>query len=986
MNKQYGFFAIGIMLFFSVLTANAQDYEIYDAIKLAGLVPQPSTQVPPEGAVPFEFSHLPIQGGGDCLIPVDETHLPVVFGGLDVGNGCDDCSSSAIELEFTYDICGDAYTEFFVNSNGNITFDIPYNVYTPVGIPNNNTAVMIAPFWGDVDLRDCEDGTEQGVVTYKSEPNRMIITWTEVGYFNFHCDLRNTFQLILSDGTDPEIGLGNNTAFYYGDMNWTTGDASEGVGGFGGSPATVGINANDGITYSIIGRFDHPGDDYDGPEDEIDGVDYLDFQCFAFAAGDCAISFCDLNNLNVQADNCDGETFDLELTFDNSSPNPGGYFVTVGDYVSDILPYDSLSNSLMIPNVEGDGQSFTVTVYDVDEEEDCFLSFEYEAPSAAFVFTDQCVGADPLALEPDTEGGSWSGDGVDEDGLFTAGEEGAYEITYTLSGVGCPNSFTATINVLEEADASFTSPGFCAGGDAGPLVPATEGGFWFADNVDLLGIFDPSELEPGEYEVTYSLEEAACPASVTQTVVVVPEVSISLESGPVCVDEPGSEFFSIVVFVDGGNDIELSGEFDDVTVEAGSSVEIVLYGGDGSAIYEITATDVVGGCTAILEQEAIPCPICSPDAGVMTPGSEFACEGGSVSASGSPVDTEGLVWEYVLHDGPGAELGDVLAANATGEFVFADLDEGKYNEDYYISTVVGPDSGDGTPEYEAACVDVAPGSKVVFLAPVTLELNGSCDWQITGDFTLTVGVMGGLPEYDPNYTYNVTGFFADSDFQYGQTFTIILPATNGTSLSFFATDNGLSCEGQENLEVVCFKTPIELLSFDGTATAAGNLLEWSSASEYNNAFYGLEYSANGSNFVEVARIEGASNTNSVSEYSYLHDAGEGLHYYRLSQVDENGQISYPSNVIQIEAKGKVSNAFDLSPNPSSGNLTITAIDQGMQIQQVRVFDTSSQLVMQQEIGELSSNVYLNLSSLPAGVYFVEVNSASASMVSKFVKQ
>jgi hypothetical protein len=67
--------------------------------------------------------------------------------------------------------------------------------------------------------------------------------------------------------TDPMLPNGNNVAFCYGDMQWTTGSASQGgTGGFGGVPSTVGVNKGDGTNFIQIGRFDasqvHA---YDGP-------------------------------------------------------------------------------------------------------------------------------------------------------------------------------------------------------------------------------------------------------------------------------------------------------------------------------------------------------------------------------------------------------------------------------------------------------------------------------------------------------------------------------------------------------------------------------------------------------------------------------------------------------------------------------------------------------------------------------------------------
>lgn len=215
-----------------------------------------------------------------CLIdPISNSH------GFPSGflQSCDDlCSSSIIPLGFSYDICGLNYTSMYVNMNGNVTFGSSYTTYTPVGMPNNSTAVMVAPLWQDVDTRGC------GTVYYQSTATHAIVTWYQVGYYSSNCDKVNTYQLVLSDGNDTIIGVGNNTAFYYGDVNWTTGDVT-GTGGFSGSPATAGVNANDGTNYSAIGRFDHAGTGYDGPALTNDGIDYLDNRCFTFPAAGCAV-------------------------------------------------------------------------------------------------------------------------------------------------------------------------------------------------------------------------------------------------------------------------------------------------------------------------------------------------------------------------------------------------------------------------------------------------------------------------------------------------------------------------------------------------------------------------------------------------------------------------------------------------------------------------------------------------------------------------
>jgi hypothetical protein len=231
------------------------------------------------------------QGSPDLCLPLDGTWIIPDFGSASVGcsgeasaaDPCgrndDDYSSAAIPLNFTFDLYGTGQTSVYVNNNGNISFGNGYCTYTASGFPIADYP-MVAPFWGDVDTRAGDMG--DGVTWYKSGPNYFAVTWDHVGYYNQHADLQCTFQLIISDGTYAPMGLGNNVCFCYGDMNWTTGDASGGSGGFGGSPAVVGVNKGNGIDYFLIGSFDHPGTDYDGPGGAVDGVDYLDGRTFCF--------------------------------------------------------------------------------------------------------------------------------------------------------------------------------------------------------------------------------------------------------------------------------------------------------------------------------------------------------------------------------------------------------------------------------------------------------------------------------------------------------------------------------------------------------------------------------------------------------------------------------------------------------------------------------------------------------------------------------
>ena len=112
---------------------------------------------------------------------------------------------------------------------------------------------MVAPFWADVDTRE---GLGQ-VWVKKLYPSRKVYlaAWNSVGYYDTKGDKRNTFMVMISDGNDPGMGIGKNICFCYQDMQWTTGTASDGTDGFGGTPATVGANKGDGVAFMGVGRY-----------------------------------------------------------------------------------------------------------------------------------------------------------------------------------------------------------------------------------------------------------------------------------------------------------------------------------------------------------------------------------------------------------------------------------------------------------------------------------------------------------------------------------------------------------------------------------------------------------------------------------------------------------------------------------------------------------------------------------------------------------
>ncbi|MEZ6014634.1 MAG: nidogen-like domain-containing protein [Planctomycetota bacterium] len=257
------------------------------------LVTTAVAQTLPQSKPATSYGGVQVSNLGNCAqfpvtlcVPLDNTFTVVPF--LQ-GNPCernDDGSAIQQLTGWSFDFYGTPFSSLWINNNGNVSFGLPFSAFSASPFPIASFP-MIAPFWGDVDTRG-DVGTDGAVWVREwstmsgDAVNRLVVTWDHVGYYDSLTDKLNTFQVILTDGNDPLIGLGNNVCFCYDDMQWTTGDASNGVNGFGGVPATVGANQGNGTDFFQIGRFDQPGAAYDGPAGNPDGIDFLDGTRFCF--------------------------------------------------------------------------------------------------------------------------------------------------------------------------------------------------------------------------------------------------------------------------------------------------------------------------------------------------------------------------------------------------------------------------------------------------------------------------------------------------------------------------------------------------------------------------------------------------------------------------------------------------------------------------------------------------------------------------------
>lgn len=191
-----------------------------------------------------------------------------------------------------------------------------------------------------------------------------------------------------------------------------------------------------------------------------------------------------------------------------------------------------------------------------------------------------------------------------------------------------------------------------------------------------------------------------------------------------------------------------------------------------------------------------------------------------------------------------------------------------------------------------------------------------------------------------------------------------------------------------NCGAACSSLPIKLISFNAESIKDFNLLKWSTSTEINNDYFVIEVSTNMNDFIDIAHVNGAGNSNvelnyQFKDYSPLTD----IMYYRLRQVDFDGKWSY-SNIVAV----KKINEGDVSiyPNPAKESLFIdvnSIIDETYTINYINILGSVRKESI--EIIEGTKTYQTNeFKNLTPGIYFIQVVDANNEVIKyqKIVKE
>lgn len=195
-------------------------------------------------------------------------------------------------------------------------------------------------------------------------------------------------------------------------------------------------------------------------------------------------------------------------------------------------------------------------------------------------------------------------------------------------------------------------------------------------------------------------------------------------------------------------------------------------------------------------------------------------------------------------------------------------------------------------------------------------------------------------------------------------------SVNGVSFVVFDSISSFSTfgfTGWDNPAVL----PVTWYSFDAKIQDKAVMLEWTTASEFNNKGFYVEYATNDLIFKNIGFVSGNGTTSIPSMYTFKHEKpGVGILYYRIRQVDFDGTFDY-SVIRSVEYSFEVSNFINVYPNPAGDKIRV---ESNNALGFINIYDTTGRLMLSVNSDEKALDI--DLANIHTGALFIQTKNGT----------
>ncbi|SHG03396.1 SprB repeat-containing protein, partial [Mariniphaga anaerophila] len=489
---------------------------------------------------------------------------------------------------------------------------------------------------------------------------------------------------------------------------------------------------------------------------------------------------------NVTNTTCGEDNGSVTVEGESSSANPQfEYSLNGGSWIA----FEAGNTSATIDQLAAG--NYSINIRDISLEGSCEILTPLSASISAIPgptvtisdFGPYCKDASAVELDGDPAGGIYSGSGVSAEGLFSPANanpgENFIKYVYTDEN-GCKDSSVIIITVNPLPNVSIEPVGsYCTTDENQQLTASPAGGTFSGTGVTAEGVFSPSTVGVGSYDVSYTYSNPSTGCTNTTQLTIGVENCCSLESAEANITDAiacNEGTATIEITATGGN-LPLTYTLD------GNSNTTGTFTGIAAGTYTWSVSESIEGCEPITGNIDVTQPNELVASAEVT--AEILCFGETATVTLSAQGGTGA-YAYTFNG----------TTNSTG--VFENIAAGT---DYAWSVT------DENSCEDSGYIDVTQPAALEAEANVTAEIK--C---FDGTATVTLSATGGTGAYvfTFNETTNSTGVFEN--------------IAAGTDYAWSVTDEN-SCEDSGSIDVTQpslleakAEVTAEIKCFDGTAT------------------------------------------------------------------------------------------------------------------------------------------------------------------------
>lgn len=179
---------------------------------------------------------------------------------------------------------------------------------------------------------------------------------------------------------------------------------------------------------------------------------------------------------------------------------------------------------------------------------------------------------------------------------------------------------------------------------------------------------------------------------------------------------------------------------------------------------------------------------------------------------------------------------------------------------------------------------------------------------------------------------------------------------------------------------------IQLSEFSGKKVENFTELAWLTSTETDSDYFTVERSSDGVAFLAIGTQQAVGTSAKALRYNWVDTKPlSGMNYYRLKMVNKDGSYTY-SQVLSFRFQPQIS--VTIFPNPMTDYLQLTYKKEKSEALNIQILDTSGKSVYQQmwNTQGVDNQINVPVSSLPVGVYWLQINNETQQLTEKIIKR